>query len=162
MITFSKYKSTAIESGKRIVKLLQFGAKTAKQVAPFGIDSQPPEGMTAVYAETSNKAESVVIGYVGSNSVAEAGETRLYALAPDGSISSFVFLKANGQLWLNSADNSAVLWEPLQSALNSQNALIQAELSKISLAIESLGGIYSSATISTDITTAKSENVKLK
>ena len=44
-ISLSKFKSFILENGKRILKVQQFGAKTAKESYPFGVDSVPPESL---------------------------------------------------------------------------------------------------------------------
>lgn len=164
MIAFSKYSSAALESGKRILKSIGIGGSvmTTKESMPFGIDSQPLENWTAIYAETTNKSESVIIGYINKNQIAEPGENRMYALGPEGGISSFVFLKSNGEIWLNSGENSAVLWEGLKNSIDQQNLLINIELMKISTTLAVLGVVYAPGTINANLTAAKSLKVKLK
>jgi len=71
MITLAKVKDSFIENFKLIIKVLQFGPKTAKQISPFGIDSNPLENYTAVYSETSNAGESVILGYIHKNYITE-------------------------------------------------------------------------------------------
>lgn len=161
-ITFAKVKSYTIESGKRIVKLLQHGAKTAKEVYPFGFDSQAPEDFTALYMETSNRGESVVVGYVNRKQVAAIGESRMYAVGSSGSVVSFGFARANGNFEINGNQYSAVRFENLQTATNAADLLINAELAKIAAAILMVGGSYIPAPVSTNLTNSKSASVKLK
>ena len=162
MITFSKIKSSSIESGKRILKVLQFGAKTANECAPFGFDSNAPEGFTAIFADTSNVEESVVLGYINKNQLAEIGSSRIFAVDDSGQVISFLHCRANGNIELNGAEYSSVRFENLKIATDNNNALINAELDKISLAISSLDGTYTPADISTNLTDSKSETVKIK
>jgi len=163
MITFSKYKSSAIEQGKRILKVFQFGTKTAKESVPFGIDSQPLENFTAIYSETTNKAESVIIGYINKNQLVGAGEIRIYSLDVSGVVKAYVLCDATGRISLNGNEYSSVRFENLETGLNSQNTLINAEFEKIAIAINAIvPGSYNPAPVSTNITTAKSETVKLK
>lgn len=162
MLTFSKLKSSSIEQGKRILKVLQFGAKTAKEVGPFGFDSSAPENWTAIYGETSNKGESVIIGYINKNQLAEAGGSRMYALDSSGEVVGYVYARASGVLELNGNEFSGVRFQNLVQAINAQNSLINAELAKIALAIGALGGAYSPGTISTNMTSVESATVKLK
>lgn len=163
MISLAKYFSSAIEQGKRILKVTQFGTKTAKECSPFGFDSQPPEGWTAIYAETSNADESVVVGYINKHQFMGAGATRMYSIGTDGAVKAYVVCDAVGRINLNGNEFSSVRFENLVTGLNSQNTLINAELSKIALVLNSLvPGSYTVAPVSTNITTAKSETVKLK
>jgi hypothetical protein len=163
MIAFSKYSSAVIEIGKRIIKASGIGgsAMTAKECVPFGIDGQPREGWTAIYAETTNKSETVILGYINKNQLAEAGELRLYSVAESGASSAFVFLKAGGEIWLNSNQYSAVKFEPLQTAVNAQNVDINAELAKISIALAGLGVTYTVDPVTSDLSSVKSDKVKL-
>lgn len=162
MITFSKYKSATIEKTKRIVKVLQFGAKTAKECAPFGIDSQAIENLTAIYAETTNAGESVVIGYINENALAKEGEMRLFSTDKDGTLKSYLWLKNNGNIELNGNQYTAVRFQELQTALNNQLQLINAELAKISLAGASVGMIYTPTPIQLNLALSESKSVKLK
>ena len=162
MLTLSKLKSSSIEQGKRILKVFQFGAKTAKEVGPFGFDSSAPENWTAIYGETSNKGESVVIGYINKNQLAEVGGSRMYALGSSGEVVGYVYARASGVLELNGSEFSGVRFQNLVQAINAQNSLINAELTKIAGAIASLGGIYTPANIISDLAPAESPTIKLK
>lgn len=162
MLTFSKLKSSSIEQGKRILKVFQFGAKTAKEVSPFGFDGCAPENWTAIYGETSNKGESVVIGYINKNQLAEVGGSRMYALGSSGEVVGYVYARASGVLELNGNAFSSVRFQNLVQAINAQNVLINAELAKISVSIGLLGGSYIVAPVSTNLTNSESATVKLK
>ena len=96
MLTFSKLKSSSIEQGKRILKVFQFGAKTAKESSPFGFDSSAPENWTAIFGETSNKGESVIIGYINKNQLAEVGSSRIYAVGSSGEVVGVCAFKGFG------------------------------------------------------------------
>lgn len=163
MISLAKYFSSAIEQGKRILKVTQFGTKTAKEAYPFGFDSQPPEGMTAIYSETSNADEAVIVGYINKHQLVGVGESRMYSLGSDGEVKAYVVCTSLGSIELNGNEFSAVRYENLVTGLNAQNTLINAELAKIATAINALApGAYIVAPVSTNITTAKSETVKIK
>ena len=164
MVTYGKYKSSILENGKRILKFLGIGgsASTASESMPFGIDSNPIADMIAIHSTTSNNAESVIIGYINKNQIAEAGESRLYSLDANGVLKAFVYCKNDGILLLNGDGYSGVRYEPLNTGLGNQNTLINAELIKIQTAITSLGGAYARAGVTFDITTSKSDMVKIK
>jgi hypothetical protein len=163
MITFSKYKESIISNGKRILKVLEFGPKTANESMPFGYDAQPIKEMTAIYADTSNNSESVIIGYINTNQLSNAGEVRLYSVDENNVLKSFLWLKNDGTLELNGNTYTAVRFEPLQSGINAKDNLINIELGKIAAVLNSLApGSYTVTPISTNITNAKSEDVKIK
>ncbi len=163
MISLAKYFSSAIEQGKRILKVTQFGTKTAKECYPFGFDSQPLEGMTAIYSETSNADESVIIGYISKNQLAGKGESRMYSVDASGVPVAYILCDASGRISLNGNAYSSVRFENLVTGLNNQNNLINAEFAKIATAINALApGSYIPALVNTNISTAKSETVKLK
>lgn len=161
MITFSKLDSVILQAGKRVLKVLQFGPKTASESAPFGIDSSPLKGMTAVYGNTSNNGDTVILGYIQKNQFAEPGETRLFSLDSSGNLKAFIWLKNDGDIQLNGDDYSSVRFQPLQSGINTKDSLINTELGKISTAIGALGGTYVPGSISTDISQSESETVKI-
>lgn len=162
MLTLSKLKSSSIEQGKRILKVFQFGAKTAKEVGPFGFDSAAPENWTAIYGETSNKGESVVIGYINKNQLSEVGGSRMYSLGSSGEVVGYVYARASGVLELNGDEFSGVRFQTLKTAIDASDTLINAELTKIAGAIASLGGTYTPANIITDLAPAESPTIKLK
>ena len=99
MITYAKIKSATIELGKRILKIEEFGAKTASESMPFGMDSNPIADMIAIHSTTSNNAESVIIGYINKNQIAGVGESRLYSLDANGVLKAFVYCKNDGYLF---------------------------------------------------------------
>lgn len=160
MITLSTFKSAVIEGGQRVLKVLQFGAKTADECAPFGDDSSPVPNMTAIYADTSEAGEQVIIGYINSNQLAKTGEKRLYSLKEDGSVSFYLWLKNDGNLEVGGDNDNLVRFKPLKQGIDKSDALINAELVKISAAIVGLGGSYAPSDISTDILNSKINEIK--
>lgn len=162
MITLAKVKDSFLEKSKMIIKVLQFGPKTAKQVLPFGIDSNPLENYTAIYAETSNAAEAVILGYINKNYITEKGEIRIYAADPNGVTKAYAHAKVNGVLELNGSEFSAVRFQNLKTAVDSTNTSINAELAKISTALASLGGVYTPAPVNTNLTSSESPTIKIK
>lgn len=161
-ISLSKFKSFTVEGGKRILKVFQFGAKTAKECYPFGFDSVPLENYTAIFAETTNRDEAVIIGYINKNQLAELGESRVYSVGTNGEVKAFMWAKANGDIWLNGSQYTAVRYSNLNDALQNQKTLINAELIKIQTAIVALGGTYSMTDISIDVSSSESATVKMK
>lgn len=164
MIALAKYSSAIIEQGKRILKSIGIGGSvmTTKESYPFGFDSQALEGMTAIYSETSNADESVIIGYINKNQLVGVGESRMYSVNKAGQVVAYVLCDSAGRISLNGNAFSSVRFENLQNALNSQNLLINAEFQKIAVALAGVGGSYTAAPVLLDLAAAKSENVKLQ
>ena len=162
MITLSKLKSVAIEQGKRILKVMQYGPKTANECGPFGLDSSPLENYTAIYAETANAGESLIIGYIQKNQIAQQGEARLFSLDSNGLLKAEIFCKADGTIILNGGVNSSVRYEPLNTELQKLKSDINTELLKLQTAVTTLGGTYANAPLNLDLTTAKSDTIKIK
>lgn len=110
MLNFVKIDSSELgEFGRRILKFLRYGksdSQTSNEVAPFGIDSNPIKDMIAVYGPTSDKGETVIIGYLNKNQLAEIGETRLFSTDANGTTLKFsVWLKNNGTLELGGGND---------------------------------------------------------
>jgi len=163
MITFGKIDSTEITSlGKRVIKFLSFGVKTASECSPFGVDSNPIKGMTAIHATTTNESDSVIVGYIDKDKIAGIGETRLFAKDSSGAVVTFLWLKNDGTLELNGNQYTSVRFENLKTGLLNQDTAINAELLKIQTAITGLGGTYALLPIVTNIDNSKSPTVKLK
>lgn len=162
MITFAKVKSSSIEFGERILKVLQFGAKTANECGPFGIDSNPIENMTAIYSITSNAGEDVILGYINKNQLAEPGETRLFSLDSEGILKGEFWIKNDGTILMNGGGYSAVRFENLNAKLLDQKDDINTELTKINASISALGGTYTISPITLDLSNCESETIKLK
>ena len=162
MITLSKLKSVSIEAKQRILKVLQYGPKTANEVTPFGLDSSPLENYTAIYAETANAGESLIIGYIQKTQLAKQGEARLFSLDSNGLLKAEIFCKADGTIILNGGGFNSVRYENLNSELQQLKTDINTELLKVQTAITTLGGTYANAPLNLDLTTAKSDTIKIK
>mgnify|MGYP003442314731 CR=1 FL=1 len=162
MITLSKLKGVAIEQGQRILKVMQYGPKTANECGPFGLDSSPLENYTAIYAETANAGESLIIGYIQKNQIAQQGEARLFSLDSNGLLKAEIFCKADGTIILNGGVNSSIRYEPLNTELQKLKSDINTELLRIQTAVTTLGGTYANAPLNLDLTTAKSDTIKIK
>lgn len=162
MIYFSKFSDFVIEKGKRVLKVLQFGAKTADECLPFGIDSVPVKGMSAIYAETSNDSESLILGVINESQIAENGETRFYSMDLNKVIKSVIYLKKDGTIEFNGNTYSMVRFEPLKNGLQNSDLAINTEFTKIAAAINAIvPGSYVPIPIQTNIDLSKSEKNKI-
>lgn len=165
MVLFSKFKSATLEARKRLFKLLTMGgAMTAKECLPFGIDGFPLENMTAVYSNTSNASERVVIGYVNAQQLAAQGEVRMYSITPSkpDEVAAYVWCKADATVNLNGSTFTAVRYENLNTGLQAAVTALNGELTKIQTAIVGLGGTYAKVNVTLNIANAQSPTVKLK
>lgn len=162
MISLSVVKQNIIKNGRRILKVLQYGAKTADVVGPYGDDSAPLPNMIAIYATTEESGDAVIVGYINSNQISQPGEKRIFSQNPDGSLSCSIHLKADGVCEIGEASDFAVRHTPLASGLSAQDSLINAELVKIAAAINAIvPGSYTPGTISTNISSSKVEKTKV-
>jgi hypothetical protein len=95
-----KIISTEIDKvNRRVAKFLRYGrndTQTSLQAAPYGVDANPIKDMIAVYAPTSEKGDTVVIGYINKNQIAEPGEYRIFSTNADGQVQATMHLKVNG------------------------------------------------------------------
>jgi len=162
-ITLAKVRETFVEKGKLIIKSLTYkGAATAKQVTPFGIDSNPLGNWTAIYADTTNAGEAVILGYINKNYITEQGEIRIYSIGDDQTVKAYAYARKDGVLELNGSAFSSVRFQSLKIAIDNNDSLINAELAKIATAISSLGGTYIVAPVDTNLLNTESATVKLK
>lgn len=108
-----RVNSTSFNDAKnRIVKFLGFGkgdVQSQKEAAPYGTDSNPIKNMVAIYAQTANGSESVVIGYINKNQLADVGEHRIYATNSDGDLQGSIWLKKTGAIELKASGDTSQL-----------------------------------------------------
>ena len=117
-LTFSVVKEYLLENGIRILKVFEFGAKTANVIAPFGDDSAALKDMIAIYGSTSNVGESIIIGYINKNQIATPGEKRIFSLKEDGSLSFAIHLKNDQTCEIGGNADFAVRYNKLETAFN--------------------------------------------
>jgi len=161
MNTFSIIKENLINKGRRLLKVSQFGAKTADVVSDFGDDSAPLKDMIAVYSNTSEVGDNIIIGYLNKNQIANAGEKRIFSLKEDGSLSIAIHLRNNGTAEIGGNVDNAVRYAKLDLALQNEVTLINAELTKIAAAINAIvPGSYIPTPITLNILAAKIEELK--
>lgn len=157
MITNSIVDSTTTEDGMRMIKVDQFGAKEPYECSPYGFDSNPVKDMTAIYADTSENGEPIIIGYVNENQLAEVGELRLY-----NSEQGYIWIKKDDSIELNGNARTIVAFQNLKTELENTISKLNAELTKIQYAITGLGGTYPKVDVSIDIDSSEVKDVKVK
>jgi hypothetical protein len=160
-MTFSITKENIIKNGQRILKVFEFGAKTAEVISSFGDDSAPLKDFIALYSKTSENGDNVIIGYINKHQLSEPGEKRIFSLKEDGSLSIALHLKNDGTCEFGGNADNLVRYEALNNALQLEKDLINAEFLKIATAINGLApGAYTPAPISLNILQAKIEEIK--
>ena len=157
MITNSIVDSTTTEDGMRMIKVDQFGAKEPYECSPYGFDSNPVKDMTAIYADTSENGEPIIIGYVNENQLADVGELRLY-----NSNKGYIWLKKDDTIELNGNSRTIVAFINLKTELENTIVKVNAELVKIQTAITALGGAYAKTDVNIDISSSEVKDVKVK
>lgn len=162
MITLARIKDIVIEKKQRVLKVIQYGTKTADECSPFGDDSSPLENMTAVFANTGESGEPVIIGYINENQLAEPGEKRLYSCKENGDISSYIWLKKDETIEIGGNQHNITRFTPLETGLHQQDTAINTELAKISGLLSGIGLVYVPTAITTNISQAKADDIKCK
>lgn len=166
--------------GQRIVKILRFGRSdvlTPTQVAPHGIDSHPVKNMTAIQAETATLGETIVVGYINTDLIAEAGEIHLFSTNSDGAEQFRIKLTNNGEAHIGGDADFAVRFNELETGFNQFRGDFNDFISTFNSHVHNLSGVDTNgvavsgattnlstplATNSTaSISSAKVDNVKL-
>lgn len=117
---------------QRIIKVRRFGksdVQTSVEASPFGVDSNPIKNWVAVYAATSEKGKSVIVGYLNKNQLAAVGENRTYSTDAEGNLKFYIWQKNDGTCELGGDSNFAVRFNELKTEFNklkaSHNTLAQ-------------------------------------
>jgi hypothetical protein len=161
--TLSKVFSAIYDSlSRRSFKVAQYDAKSADEVAPFGVDGNPLRGMDAIYMETATDDQPVIIGYLNTKQLARPGELRLFSKKTDTSraVAAYIWLHTDGTIELAGNADNAVRYTPLNTGLQQQVTALNIELQKIQVAITALGGSYLKQDVSLDISGSKIEEIK--
>lgn len=149
--------STSIDSLKRtVIKVLRLGnsdVQTSKQLAPYGIDSNPVKDMIAIHAETGLRGDTIIVGYINKESITEAGETRLFSTDSDGVLKSTVYLKNDETLELMGNSNFAVKFNELQAEFNKLNSAFNSH-------VHASSGAPAVPQSSANITLSKNDKIK--
>lgn len=138
--------STAIKETRRLIKFSRLGTSDVREryeVSPYGFDSNPIEKMVALYAETGVIGQSVIIGYINVNQVADVGEMRLYSTDADGAEQIYAWLKNDGTMELGGDADNMVRFSKLEEAYNQlkddHDALVQTFNNHIHITTATIG-----------------------
>lgn len=121
MITLVKVIGSALSNGMRKIKI-SFGGSNVQEVAevaPHGIDSNPPDNRIAAHANTTVKGINVVYGYYNTKQTAAKGETRIYATNTAGSsVVMYLHLKNDGTANFGGTADNLVRYSDLETGFN--------------------------------------------
>jgi len=148
---------------KRLVKFLRFGSsdvQTSIEANPYGLDSNPIKDMVAVYAETTGKGDTVIVGYLNKNLKADVGEFRTFSTDENGNEKFYTWIKNDGTYEIGGTVYNAVRYQKLEDALTVFENKLTAQLSLISTGITAGGGSYTPGDVSIDISAAKINEIK--
>jgi len=120
-VRITKVISTLIEKSILIVKVLRLGnadVQTGYNIQPFGIDSNIPAGYKAIFAETGNRGEKIILGIINTKALAQPGELRLHSEKADGTESFPIYLKNNGTCEIGGNTDFMVRFSKLEEGFN--------------------------------------------
>lgn len=121
MQTLVKTISTSIKNLMRIIKVSRYGKDdtvTGLEAMPYGDDSNPITGMSAVYLELSSRKNKVIVGYINKQQLADVGEKRIYSTDANGNVKFYLWLHADGTCEFNGKDNHLTQYEALKVAFD--------------------------------------------
>lgn len=148
---------------RRVLKFLRLGLRdvqTAKEAGPYGVDSSPIKGMVALYAPSGVKGKNYIVGYLNINQLAQPGEFRAYSTDGNGALKTYLWLKADGSMEVGGSSDNLVRYSPLDQSLQNLATALNQELAAISAGILAAGGTYTPGTITIDIASAQTPNIK--
>jgi len=160
MIALSKVVSSAIQAGLRLITALVTSKTDAREcydVAPYGWVSSPIAKTTAVYMDTANRMDNVIVGYiVKAAKPVNEGESMMYSTDTSGALKYYVYATAtNITIGTGTPVNHFTQWEGLNTALATYLAGLDAA---ITAGIAGAGGAYVPPA-PLNITGAKTTNV---
>lgn len=171
-----KVISTSVKDGFRFVKMLIFGrddVQDVHEVSPYGTDANPIKDITAIYAKTGSRGETICIGYVNKNRLSDVGEHRIFSTDSDGEVQMFLHLKNDGTAEFGGDADFMVRYNELETAFDELksdfNDLVNSYNSHIHTTTATVGtgpvGVIAPTTSTgskstADITPAKIEEIK--
>jgi len=146
-----RFLQVAIDSPEDVQSIEQFNQS--------GIDSSPSLGSTVLIDDSGTRKVAYAVDD-GIVPVGLPGETHLYSSLL-GARAASIILRTAGILELNGVADFAVRFSALQGGLSGMAAALNVELGKIATEINGLGGSYTPAPITIDLSTARVDQVKL-
>lgn len=125
MGTVGKVLSTAIKGGKRFVKMLLLGKDDTQEVHnldSWGVDSHAIKDSACVVLNTGVRGQSVVVGYVNIEQIAEVGERRTFSTDKDGNLKFYIHQKNDGTCEIGGDTDNMVRYSELKTAFDELKA----------------------------------------
>ena len=164
MISLIKVISTEIiGKGRRAIKSLRLGKKdiqTPVQAASFGSDANPPANLRAIYLRTGTKGDTVVVGFINVDQLAEVGENRQFSTDENGNLIFETRMRNDGTFEIGGSVDNLIRFAKLDTEMQALAASINTELAKIATGITGVGGAYVPGTITINISAAKIDELK--
>lgn len=127
MIILSRVKAATSE----FVKILRYGkndVQTSDQYLPAGIDSKPVKEQIAAQGMTTDKGETVILGYHIESDKTNEGETRIFATDSDGNDVFDLLLKNDGTAEFGGNTDNLIRFLALDQGLQTFIADLNAKL----------------------------------
>ena len=163
---------STITDGLRLIKaqiMSSYNARSIPQFGPAGLDSAPIAKQLAVTTPTATRGADVVLGYQNQNQIAEPGETILYSCDADGVYKATAAMRVDGTMELLGTGDFLVRYTALDTSLQAQTALINANLTLVATAIATLAAelglpptppLYTPTSVTINTTPAKITKIK--
>jgi len=147
MLNLVKIFSTEFDSVKRrVTKFVRLGksdVQTSVEASPFGVDSNPPPNLRAIYATTGTKDGTFIIGYINVDQVAEVGEHRMFSTDEDGNLIFEARMRNDGTFEIGGSVDNLIRFAKMEIAFNQLksdlNTLITAYNSHVHITTATVG-----------------------
>ena len=150
---------------RRIKSFFTRDSHESYQIAPFGDDSCPPDGVKGVQIDTDNLAIDAMIGYFNKNNIAGKGEKRLFSVKNDKTESVYIFFRSDNKLEIGgNADNIAGYtylksgFDQLKSDFNNLVLNYNAHTQPVAGGVAGIPSVLASSSTA-DISNCKKENI---
>ena len=121
-----------------------------------GIDSKPIKDRRAIMVDTQSSTRCI-IGFEQKSDKTKEGETRVYAEKG----SAEVFLNGSGEVVVNEGTGYAMDYTSFNLKMIEMQALINVQLTAISVGIVGAGGSYTPVALNVDYSSAKVDKLRL-
>ncbi len=129
----TKLLETDLIENRRIIKVLGLGASAARTghlIQGFGEDANPVGNWMPIYADTENRGQPIIIGFVNPEATVGLGEKKIFSTNEDGSAEScMIHLKNDGTAVIKGEGDFMVRYNELETGFNQLKADLNALVS---------------------------------
>lgn len=121
MILAKVISTEIVTLGRRVIKALLNGrsdVRTGREAVPYGVDSNPVQGMIAIYAPTQVKGKAIIIGYLNNAQLSAIGEFRTYSTDSAGNLKTYTWLKNDGTMEIGGSTKNMTRFQELEQGFN--------------------------------------------